>query len=392
MRDFGKIKTIVVKVGTNILSAPEGIDHDRFNDIVRQVATLIEADFKVLLVSSGAIGMGAKALKHFNPVKHIPLRQACAAIGNPMLMTAYQEAFSKYNLLCGQVLITRGVLNNRTGYNNMRSAVTTMLQLGVVPIFNENDVVSTSEINNVFGDNDRMSAYVASKIDADLLVLMTDIDGVYTGNPKSDSSAVLLSEISEITPEIFGYAKGSGSTFATGGMRTKLLAAEIAQRGGCGTLIISGYEQDSLIHAVQGFEVGTYILPEKRLAQRQRWIYNASASGFVVVDNGAERALTVGHKSLLPSGVKDVQGIFKAGDVIEIRSQSGDVIMKAITSFNSSDLLRVMGHSSRDVAKILGELSESVTESDMSKASITKSDVRDVPKVVFRPEDSVYVS
>ena len=179
MRDFGRIKTVVVKVGTNLLSSKTGIDKDKICDIADQVSRLIDLGYYVLIVSSGAIGMGAKALKHNNPVKHIPLRQACAAIGNPLLMTAYQEAFAKHKLICGQVLITRNVLNNRTGYNNMRAAVTTLLQLGVVPIFNENDVVSTSEINNVFGDNDRMSAYVASKIDADLLVLMTDIDGVY---------------------------------------------------------------------------------------------------------------------------------------------------------------------------------------------------------------------
>jgi len=370
MRDLGKIKTVVVKVGTNLLSSKTGIDKARIDDIARQVAHLVDLGYNVLIVSSGAIGMGAKALKHNNPVKHIPLRQACASIGNPLLMTAYQESFSKHKMLCGQVLITRNVLNNRTGYNNMRAAVTTLLQLKVVPIFNENDVVSTSEINNVFGDNDRMSAYVASKIDADLLVLMTDIDGVYTGNPKTDPSAKLIDEIPELTPEIFGYAKGAGSTFSTGGMKTKLLAAQIAQKGGCGTIIVSGYEQDALIRSVLGENIGTYILPEKRLAQRQRWIYNTAAAGSVTVDEGAEKALTVGHKSLLPSGIRDVSGVFNGGDVIEVKSLDGAVIMKAITSFNSSDLLRIMGRSTKDIAKMLG----------------------DVPKVVFRPEDSIYTN
>ena len=369
MRSLGNIKTIVIKVGTNLLSSRTGIDKERIRDIADQVARLRKDGYNVILVSSGAIGMGAKALKHDTAVKHIPLRQACAAIGNPLLMTAYQEAFSKHGMLCGQVLITRNVLNNRAGYNNMRAAVSTLLQLGVVPVFNENDVVSTSEINSVFGDNDRMSAYVASKTDADLLILLTDIDGVYTGNPKTDPKAVRLSEIEEITDEVFGYAKGAGSTFSTGGMKTKLLAAQIAQKAGCGTLILSGYEEDSLVRAVNGEEIGTLILPEKRLAQRQRWILNTGASGFVVVDTGAENALTVGHKSLLPSGITDVGGVFNEGDVIEVRSTSGDVILKAITSFNSSDLLRIMGHKTKDISRILG----------------------DVPKVVFRPEDSVYL-
>jgi len=369
MRDLSRVKTIVVKVGTNLLSCQSGIDTARIHDIARQVSSLMDKGYQVLLVSSGAIGMGAKALNHNHPVKHIPLRQACAAIGNPLLMTAYQQAFSGYGRICGQVLITRNVLNNRTGYNNMRAAVTTLLQYGVVPVFNENDVVSTSEINSVFGDNDRMSAYVASKIDADLLVLMTDIDGVYTGNPRKDQEARLIPEITEITADVMGFAKGAGSSLGTGGMKTKLLAAQIAQKGGCGTMIISGYEKDSLLRCVNGEQIGTYILPEKRLAQRQRWISNSAASGFVTVDDGARSALTVGHKSLLPSGIRDVSGVFNAGDVIEVRSEDGEVIMKAITGFNSSDLLRIMGKSSKEISKLLG----------------------DVPKVVFRPEDSVYM-
>ena len=369
MRDLGKIHTIVIKVGTNLLSTPSGIDRNRIRDIADQVASLKDKGYQVILVSSGAIGMGAKALRHNSPVKHIPLRQACAAIGNPLLMTAYQEAFARHGLLCGQVLITRNVLNNRVGYNNMRASVSTLLQLGVVPVFNENDVVSTSEINNVFGDNDRMSAYVASKTDADLLVIMTDIDGVYTGNPKTEPDAKLIPEIQDLTADIFSFAKGAGSAFATGGMKTKLLAAQIAQKGGCGTLIISGYEKNSLVRAVTGEEVGTYILPEHRLAQRQRWIYNTAPAGSVTVDEGARTALTVGHKSLLPSGITDVEGVFNDGDVIEVRGTDGTVIMKAITSFNSSDLLRIMGRKTKDIAKIIG----------------------DVPKVVFRPEDSIYM-
>lgn len=369
MRDLGRIKTIVVKVGTNLLSAKDGIDKAKIQDIADQVSALHKDGYNVLLVSSGAIGMGAKALNHKNAVKHIPLRQACASIGNPLLMTAYQEAFSKHGLLCGQVLITRNVLNNRTGYNNMRAAVSTLLQLGVVPIFNENDVVSTSECNNVFGDNDRMSAYVSSKIDADVLVLLTDIDGVYTGNPKSDPNAVMLHEIAELTPEVFGYAKGAGTTFSTGGMKTKLLAAQIAQKGGCGTVIASGYEKDSLVRIIKGEEIGTYILPETRLAQRERWILNTPAAGTVMIDEGAAKALK-SHKSLLPSGIKEVEGVFNDGDVIEVKDMDGNLILKAITSFNSSDLIQIKGHSSKEIETMIS----------------------DGHKVVFRPEDAAYLN
>lgn len=366
MRDLGRIKTVVVKVGTNLLSAKDGIDQSRIQDIADQVATLTQSGYHVLLVSSGAIGMGAKALRHNNPVKHIPLRQACASIGNPLLMTAYQQAFSRHGLIVGQVLITRNVLNNRTGYNNMRSAVSTLLQLGVIPIFNENDVVSTSEINNAFGDNDRMSAYVASKIDADLLVLLTDIDGVYTGNPKTDPNATMIHEIPEITADIFGYAKGAGTTFSTGGMKTKLLAAQIAQKGGCGTVIASGYEKNSLVRILAGEEIGTFILPETRLAQRQRWILNTAPAGSITVDEGAASAL-IAHKSLLPSGIRDAEGVFNSGDVVDVKDPGGNVLLKAITSFNSSDLLRIRGLDSSEISNILGE---------------------GAPKVVFRPEDT----
>ncbi|MCF0262518.1 MAG: glutamate 5-kinase [Sphaerochaetaceae bacterium] len=368
MRDFSDIKTVVVKVGTNLLSTSSGIDSDRIQDIADQIANLWDKGYQVILVSSGAIGMGAKALKHNNPVRHIPLRQACASIGNPLLMTAWQKAFSKHNKLCGQVLITRNVLNNRTGYNNMRAAVSTLLGLGVIPIFNENDVVSTSEINNVFGDNDRMSAYVASKIDADLLILLTDIDAVYTGNPKTDPNAVKLDTIAELDAKIFSYAKGAGSTFSTGGMKTKLLAAQIAQKGGCGTIIASGYEKDALSQILQGQDIGTYILPETRLAQRQRWILNTPSSGSIILDEGAVIAIKA-HKSLLPSGIKDIVGVFNDGDVVDICAPDNTVILKAVTSFNSSDLIKIKGHNSKEIAQLLG----------------------DNHKVVFRPEDSVYL-
>ena len=228
MRNFSRVRRIVVKVGTNLLSSGEGIDEGRVRDICRQIAELKNMGYQVILVSSGAVGLGARELGHRNKVVHIPLRQACAAIGQPILMSHYREAFRKEGVITAQVLLTRNDLNNRKTYNNLRSSVSTLLSLGIVPVFNENDVVSIAEIGTAFGDNDRMSAMVASKIDAQLLVLLTDIDGLYTGNPKKDSSAVLLDEVDEVTDSIIAFAKGAGSTFSTGGMKTKLLAARIA--------------------------------------------------------------------------------------------------------------------------------------------------------------------
>ncbi len=368
-RDFSHVKRIVIKAGTNILSSKDGINMERVRSIVDQIAAAREKGYQVLLVSSGAVGLGAKALHHNSPVVYIAMRQACAAIGNPVLMNAYSQEFARHNMLCGQALITRFDLNNRTSYNNLRQSVSMLLALGVVPIFNENDVVSTAMVRNQFGDNDTMSAMIASKIDADLLILLTDIDGIYTGNPKKDSSAVFLPEIRELTPEVFSYAKGAGSQFATGGMKTKLLAAEIAQKGGCGTVIASGYEDDVIERILAGDEVGTYILPAERISQRQRWILNTSYEGAIMVDDGAKEAL-LAHKSLLPSGVRGVKGVFSAGEVVAIMDSEGNVFAKAVPYFDSTELEILQGHKSYEIETLLGG---------------GKKDV------VFRPEDLAFI-
>ena len=296
------------------------------------------------------------------------MRQACAAIGQPVLMNAYSEAFRNHNLLCAQVLITRTILNNRISYNNLRQSVSMLLAMGVIPIFNENDVVSASEVGSNFGDNDRLSAYIASKIDADLLVLLTDIDGIYTGNPKKDKDVRLLREIDEITPEVFSYAKGAGSTFSTGGMRTKLLAAQIAQKGGCATIIASGYEKNVLVRIAEGEEIGTFIHPEKRITQRERWILNTTCSGVIRVDDGAKKALYA-HKSLLPSGVAEVKGVFLKGDVVAVMDSAGSIFAKAVPYFDSTELEKLQGHKSSEIGNIIGE---------------GRKDV------IFRPEDLVF--
>ncbi len=368
MRDFTSVRRIVVKAGTNILSSESGVDMERIAAIVDQIASLKEMGYQVLLVSSGAVGLGAKALRHNSPVVYIAMKQACAAIGQPLLMSAYKAEFDRHNLLCAQVLITRSILNNRRSYNNLRASVSMLLAMGVVPIFNENDVVSTSEIGNVFGDNDRMSAMVASKIDADLLVLLTDIDGLYTSDPRKDGNARLITTIEEITPEIFSYAKGAGSRFSTGGMRTKLLAADIARKGGCGTVIASGYEKDALTRIIRGEELGSYIMPEERLHQRARWILNTPAEGRIRVDDGAKKAL-YGHKSLLPSGIIGIEGVFGKGEVVAIIDSSGEEFAKAVPYFDSTEIEKLQGHRSSEIESILGK---------------GRKDV------IFRPEDLVF--
>lgn len=369
MRDFSKVRRIVVKVGTNLLSSEEGIDAGRVSDICSQIAELRNLGYQVILVSSGAVGLGARELGHRNRVVYIPMRQACAAIGQPVLMSHYREAFKEHGIIAAQVLLTRNDLNNRKTYNNLRASVSTLLSMGVVPVFNENDVVSIAEIGTAFGDNDRMSAMVASKIDAQLLVLLTDIDGLYTGNPKTDPQARKLDEIDSVSDEVMSFARGAGSTFSTGGMKTKLMAAKIAAMADCATVIASGYDRNVLVSILSGENTGTYIHPSIRLTQRQRWIINNSHSGAVVIDDGAVQALEK-HRSLLPSGVIGVSGVFESGDVIQVRKADGSLFGKAVSYFDSTMISMMMGKQSSELDALLGN---------------------DHKDCIFRPEDLVVV-
>ncbi len=368
MRDLSSVRRVVVKVGTNLLSAEHGIDEDCIDLIVDQLAKLQSHGYQVLLVSSGAIGMGAKELNLKGPLKQIPIRQACAAIGQPLLMSSYRRSFKRHGIVCSQILLTRNDLNNRLTYVNLRNSVFALFGLNVIPIFNENDVVSTAEIGTAFVDNDRMSAMVASKIDADLLVILTDIPGLYTADPKKDAKAELLSDITSLDATILGYAGGAGSSYATGGMKTKLLAAKIARMAGCTTIIASGYEKEILSRLLAGEVLGTCIHSVKRLSQRQRWILYNSHLGSIVVDEGAMKALHA-KKSLLPKGIISVEGVFEAGDVVQIQSGDGKPFAKAVPYYNSTEIAAVAGHSSKDIQRILKEGHKGV---------------------IFRPEDLVF--
>ena len=364
MRDHCQVHRIVVKVGTNLLSSSDGIDEACVDAISAQIAALKERGYQVLLVSSGAIGLGAKELRLKGKVKLVKLRQACASIGQPLLMSSWRRSFKQHGLLCSQLLLTRRELNNRLTYVNLRNSVSTLLELGVVPIFNENDTVSTAEIGTAFGDNDRMSALVASKIDADLLVILTDTQGFFTGDPKKDTSARLIEDIEALDENMLSLAGSSGSTFSTGGMKTKLLAAKIARQGGCASIIASGYEPNVLQRLLSGEPLGTYIHADKRLSQRSRWILNSTPLGTIRIDEGAVQALRA-HKSLLPSGIIAVEGVFRAGDVVMIND-----IAKAVPYYNSTEIVELEGCQSRDIP---------------ARLKRGKADV------VFRPEDIVFL-
>lgn len=354
MRDFSDCRRIVVKIGTNVLTRDEQLDEEYVRQIADDLASIRSPERQLLVVTSGAIGMGAREIGATPPVRQIAMRQACAAVGQPLLMNTYRAAFRKHGIKVAQVLLTREVLNNRKSYLNLRNAVETLLSLGILPIINENDSVSTAEIGSAFGDNDQLGAFVASKTDADLLIMLSDIDALYTSDPRVNPDARPVSVVEALTDEVWASAGGAGSSFATGGMRTKLLAVAIAERAGCRVVLAHGREFRLIPRLIAGEEIGTLFLSRDRLSNRERWILNSSPVGCIDVDDGALAAIRK-RNSLLPSGVVGIRGVFEAGAVVELRTPGcEEVRAKLVTSLSSADLRAVMGRHSSQIASVLG--------------------------------------
>jgi len=348
VRDFSTTKRIVIKIGTNLITTENSLDIAYMDTISGQIAELVKQDHQVLLVSSGAIGMGATELGISTRVTDIRMRQACAAIGQPLLMHQYRESFVPHDVRIAQVLITREVLNNRKSYLNLRNSVEELLGLKVVPIFNENDSISTDEIGTAFGDNDRLSAMVASKVDADLLIILSDINALYNGDPKGTQDVKRIPVVAQVDEQILDYAGTPGSRFSTGGMLTKLKAASIAASAGCRTVLSHGKEPRILQRILEGEDLGTLFLAQEKLSARTRWILNSVPKGKITVDKGALSALR-DHKSLLPSGIKSVEGVFQQGDVVQINE-----VAKAVPTYNSREIETLMGKHTREVAALYG--------------------------------------
>ena len=348
VRNFEKTKRIVIKIGTNILTKDARIDTAYVRKIAGQVSSLLSAGKQVVIISSGAIGMGAGQLELANRPKDMKMRQACAAIGQPLLMAEYRKSFLKYGITVAQVLLTAEVLSNRKTYLNLRNSIETLLQMGIVPILNENDSVSTDEIGTAFGDNDKLSALVASKIDADLLIMLSDIDALYDKNPQKAKDAKSIHTVFEITESIVRNAGGKGSAHSTGGMKTKLEATKIASNAGCRLVLANGRMKNVIGKIMDGEEIGTIFMPKRKLSNRSRWILNSAAAGTIFIDDGAMKAVKK-RKSLLPSGVTSVKGTFEAGDVVMLNENA-----KAVTSIGSSQLKILAGKHSTEIKKLLG--------------------------------------
>ena len=354
-------RRIVIKAGTAILSGGSadtaGVNLTVLGSIVRQICQLREEEAEVLLVTSGAIAAGREALGRHGPVsRDIRSRQVAAAVGQGRLMQIYHEEFAKHGVTVAQALLTIGDLSNRQSYLNVRNTLHGLLELGVVPLLNENDVVAVDEIGAVFGDNDRLSALVANLVDADLLLILTDIDGLYTADPRVDPTATLIPRVERIDQDIEAMAGRHRQPWARGGMPTKLEAARLVTTSGIPMVMAHGREDGVALRAASGEAVGTYFQPaEEKLEARKRWMLSGiSQRGQVIVDDGAAAAVRDRHRSLLPAGVRWTEGDFARGDTVYIADGSGSPIACGISNYSAADIERIRGLRSGMIEETLG--------------------------------------
>jgi glutamate 5-kinase len=347
-------KRIVVKVGSTLLvdSAAGAFKRDWLASLAADVAALKQAKKEVIVVSSGAIALGRRALKLKSGALRLEESQAAAAVGQVRLAQAYVDAFHGHDIQVAQILLTLEDTEERRRYLNARETLTTLLGLGAVPVINENDTVATAEIR--YGDNDRLAARVASMLEADMLVLLSDIDGLYSANPQRDPSARHIPEVRAITPEIERMAEGPVSGVSKGGMQSKIAAAKIATSAGAGVVIADGHVLHPL-RSIAAAERTTLFVPRVSPAQaKKRWIAGGlSAQGTIIIDPGAERALLSG-KSLLPAGVKSVAGHFERGDAVLVRSEDGRELARGLIAYNDEDARRLVGRRTVEIESILG--------------------------------------
>jgi len=347
--------TVVIKIGTNLLTDRiQGINRERVAGIARDVAHFQSLGHRVALVSSGAIGAGVAALQLKKRPRTIPEQQATAAIGQPILMEAYEAAFRKQGRTVAQILLTKDDFTNKTRYMNARNTLKVLFDKGVVPIINENDSVAVDEIR--LGDNDNLSALVASLIESNLLVILSDVDGLYSDDPTHNSQARLIPVIDRITDDIEKLAKKSRGELSTGGMITKIQAAKRCASSGIAMIITNGDNPRALRDVFSGDFKGTLFLPAgTRLNVRKKWIgFVSHAKGAIAIDDGARTAVVTKHTSLLPSGILEIFGEFKANDTIAVRDAAGDEIARGVTNYSSEELSRISGRKSGEIARILG--------------------------------------
>lgn len=346
---------IVIKIGSNILtSSDNGLDLERIRAIVDDVSVLHDEGYEPLIVSSGAIAAGMKNLGLKKKPRDIVLKQAAAAVGQSSLMWAYEKYFGLHDKKVAQVLLTREDLSDRKRYINSRNTLNMLLSYRVIPIINENDTVATDEIR--FGDNDHLASLVAALIEADRFIILSDVDGLFTDDPRRNPNAQLIHQVREITPEIEKIAGGAGTSVGTGGMYSKVLAARRAMSSGINVNILNGRKKGILISLMRGERAGTEFIARKvRPSQRKRWIaHGIRPKGSIKLDSGAVEAILRKGKSLLPSGITDVSGDFDTGDAVYCLDPSGNRIAKGLVNYSSEEIIKIKGRNTREIESLLG--------------------------------------
>jgi glutamate 5-kinase len=346
----------VIKIGSAVLtSSDSGLDQNRIERLASEISSIMDQGREVILVSSGAIAAGLAKLG-LKKTKSMPLslKQAAAAVGQSGLMWSYEKTFASHGRKVAQVLLTREDLSNRTRFLNARNTLITLLDYGVIPIINENDTVSVDEIK--VGDNDNLSAMVVHLADADLLIILSDIDGLYTADPNLDSSAKLIPLVEKLTVDVERGAGSAQTQVGTGGMRTKMMAAKKVGAYGSPMVIANGKKNGVLQALFDGKEVGTLFLPKaEKQDSRKHWIaYTVRCSGRILVDDGAVDALRNKGRSLLPGGIVGVEGNFKVGDCVSCAGRSGDDFARGLVKYSSEDLDRIKGLKTSQIMSVLG--------------------------------------
>lgn len=349
-------KRVVVKVGTSTITYSNGKrNFSQIDRLARELSDLQNQGKEMILVTSGAVAVGVDRLGLPKKPDTIPGKQAAAAVGQGVLMHTYEKFFADYGQVVAQVLLTKTESIDRHRYTNSRNTFMELLKQGVIPIVNENDVVALDELK--IGDNDNMSALVAGIVDADLVIILSDIDGLYTANPQTDPDAELVPLVTEITPEIEASAGGVGSARGTGGMATKIQAAKAATSSGINLVIASGTEKNAIPRILDGENIGTlFVSRENRLQFRKRWLaFGARIQGSVVVDAGCAEAIhKAGGCSILPAGVVAVEGCFEPGSTISVKDGDGHELARGLSHYSSEELEKIKGCKSCDIEDIIG--------------------------------------
>ncbi|KHK00775.1 glutamate 5-kinase [Desulfovibrio sp. TomC] len=352
---MSQARRVVIKVGSAVLAGPDGVELAVIASLARQISDLAQAGYQVLLVSSGAVAAGRAVLGERYDPTFLPHRQAASAIGQSRIMHAYDQEFARHGRIAAQVLLTRDDLDNRERYLNLRNTLSTLFDLGAVPVVNENDSVAISEL--VYGDNDCLAGLLVGAVGAELFVNLTSARGVFAENPDDNPAAAPMECIDNIGELDLDAMCGAKTTLGTGGMYSKLLSARRVAQLGVPTLILAGREEGALARGLAGEAVGTFVLSGcKAIPRRKFWLaYHHEPQGTLTVDDGAARALRDKGKSLLPAGIVDVAGDFPVGSMVRVATVAGDTIGVGLSNYAADDVRKIMGLKSSRIAQVLGE-------------------------------------